>query len=214
VIRHLPVHAPHRARFALPLIAALALAGCLSIGDRAELAVYAPTVVLAVAEDTPRLERTLAIAEPSASNALDTTRIAVRPAPGRLQVYAGAIWSDTAPALVQAALVDALGGSGRFQAVVRPTDGVATDLLLRLDLRQFEAVYAEGAQHPTVIVDLHATLVDPRGRRVAASRRFRAEQPAVDEALDDVVPAFEAALGEIASTLLPWVLEHGTDTAP
>lgn len=209
----MPFPSTRRSRALLAVAAVLLLPGCLSIGDRAELAVYAPAVRAAASVDGPRLDRTLAVAEPNASTALDSTRIAVRPEPGRLQVYAGAIWADTAPALVQSALVDALSASGRFRAVVRPTDGVSSDLLLRLDLRHFEALYAPGARRPTVVVELQATLVEARGARIAASRRFRAEQPAEGEALPDVVPAFEAALGEVSDALLPWLLDHA-ETPP
>jgi cholesterol transport system auxiliary component len=186
----------------------LALTGCVSIGDRAELTVYAPDVRIDVDDALPIIDRTLAISEPNASTMLDSNRIAVRPKPSTLQVYGGAVWSDTAPALVQAALVDALGESGRFRAVVRPTDSVGADRILRLDLRHFEAVYGDDAQLPTVVVELQATLVDQRRHGVLASRRFRAEQAAEREKLEQVVPAFESALGEIATAMLPWVLEH------
>ena len=190
-------------------MALLALPGCISIGgDRAELKVYAPQVVLSADAAWPRTQRTLAIAEPNASTALDSVRIAVRPTPSQLQVYAGATWSDHAPTLVQSALVDALGASERFRAVVRPTDGVSTDLLLRLDLRHFEAVYDNGAKTPTVVVELHATLVDQRGLSVLGSRRIRVEQPSDGEKLPAVVDAFEAALGQTAAALAPWVLEY------
>ncbi len=186
----------------------LALTGCVSIGgDRATLKVFAPQIDPEMDAAWPSIDRTLAIAEPSSSTALDSTRIAVRPNPAQLQVYAGVIWSDSAPALVQSALVNALGDSGRFRAVLRPTDATAADLLLRLDLRHFEAHYAEGAVLPTVVVELQATLVDLRAHRVLASRRFRAEEGSAGEAVPKVVAAFEAALEATARALTPWVLE-------
>ena len=189
-------------------LALLALTGCLSIGgERTELTVYAPQVTISADPAWPRIDRTLAIAEPNTSTALDSNRIAVRPTPAQLQVYAGAIWSDNGPALVQSALVDALGDSGRFRAVVRPIDGIASDLLLRLDLRHFEAVYAEDGKHPTVVVELQATLLDPRGNRVLATRTFRAEEASADEDLPEVVAAFDAALEATATAITPWLLE-------
>lgn len=195
-------------RPALVLAVAFALAGCVSIGDKAELTVYAPDIRLRADDAPPALDLTLAISEPNSSTMLDSNRIAVRPKPSTLQVYGGAVWADTAPALVQAALVDAFGQSERFRAVVRPTDSVGADLLLRLDLRHFEAVYADGAKQPTVVVEVQATLVDQRRHRVTASRRFRAEHPAEREKLEAVVPAFEAALGDVATAMLPWVIEQ------
>lgn len=197
------------ARPALAALAAALLAGCFSIGgERAELAVYGPRVDLRAAADVAPLDRTLAVGEPNASTALDSNRIAVRPEPSRLQVYAGAIWSDHAPALVQSALVDALGDSGRFRAVVRPTDSVAADLLLRLDLTHFEAIYADDAKRPTVVIELQATLVEQRSQRVLASRRFRNEQPSEREKLPQVVAAFEAGLSATATEMAPWLAEN------
>lgn len=198
-------------RTILLLAFAAPLTGCLTLGDKPELVVYAPVVSVVPDATWPTLDRTLAIAEPEASTMLDSNRIAVRPKASTLQVYAGAIWADSAPDLVQAALVDAFADQGRFRAVLRPTDGLGAELLLRLDLRHFEAVYADGAKTPTVVVDLQATLVDQRTHRVIGSRRFRAEQAAEREKLRSVIPAFEAALGEVATTMLPWVLETAKD---
>lgn len=194
-------------RTTLLIALAVALSGCVSIGEKAELTVYAPEIDFTANDDGPRIDRTLAISEPSASSMLDSNRIAVRPKPSTLQVYGGAIWADSAPALVQAALVDAFAEGEHFRAVVRPTDGVGADLLLRLDLRHFEATYAEEAKLPTVVVELRATLIDQRAQQVIGTRRFRAEHTAEREKLPQVVQAHEVALGEIATAMMPWVLE-------
>lgn len=186
---------------------AAALSGCVAIGEKAELTVYAPEIEFAAKESWPHVDRTLAISEPNASSMLDSNRIAVRPKPSTLQVYGGAVWADSAPALVQAALIDAFAEGEHFRAVVRPTDSVGADLQLRLDLRHFEAVYAEDAKQPTVVVELHATLVDRSTQQVIGSRRFRAEHEAEREKLPQVVQAYEVALGEIATAMMPWVLD-------
>lgn len=194
-------------RATLPLAFAALLSGCFSLGDKPELVVYAPQVTVTPQSAWQQLNQTLAIATPEASTMLDSNRIAVRPKPSTLQVYGGAIWADSAPELVQSVLVDAFADHGHFRAVLRPTDGLGADLLLRLDLRHFEAAYAEDAKTPTVVVELQATLVDQRTHQVIGSRRFRAEQAAEREKLPAVVPAFEAALGEVATAMMPWVLE-------
>jgi len=108
---------------------------------------------------------------------------------------------------VQAALVDAFDQSGRFAAVTRPTGELGTDLRLDLDLRQFEAVYAEGADAPTATLELQATLVDVREGRVLATRLLRIEEPAERSRLTAVIPRFEAALSAAGQALVPWVLE-------
>ncbi|MGL6289749.1 MAG: ABC-type transport auxiliary lipoprotein family protein, partial [Silanimonas sp.] len=73
-------------RTALPFALAAALSGCVSIGDKAELTVYAPDIAFNADDDWPRIDRTLAVGEPNASTMLDSNRIAVRPQPSTLQV--------------------------------------------------------------------------------------------------------------------------------
>lgn len=197
----------HRMAALLPWLLAPLLAGCVSLGDKPVLTVYAPQVALPAGEALPRLDASLAIAEPNASTLLDSNRIAVRPEPSRLQVYAGAVWADAAPALVQAVLVDALGEGEHFRAVVRPSDNVGTEYLLRLDLRHFEVAFPESRKAGVAQVELQATLVEQRRQRVLASRRFRAEAPAGRGRLPEAVPAFEAALSEVGGELRAWVLE-------
>lgn len=211
--RFRPTRMPRLIRTALTAAgmatASLGLVGCFSIGgDKAELKVYAPQIDMSTDAAWPALERSLAVGEPHASTALDSPRIAVRPTPTQLQVYAGAIWADTAPAIVQASLVDALASSERFTAVVRPTDAVAAELLLRLDLRHFETVYGEDRRRPTVLVEVNATLIEQGSQRVLGSRRFRHEQ-VTDKDLPSVVTAFEAALQALATDMTPWVLDVG-----
>ena len=207
---HASTHSPApplRALLAAPLL--LALTGCFSLGgERTELAVYAPRVVLEADAGWPSIQRTLAIGEPSASSMLDSNRIAVRPDPQRLQVYSGAVWSDSAPSLVQSALVSAFDQTDRFTAVGRTTSDAPSDLLLQLDLLQFEAVYAEGTVNPAAVVAFKATLINQRERRVLGSLVVTAEVPADGTQLPEVVPAFEAALADSARQLVPWVLEQ------
>lgn len=203
------------ARGLLVVLAALLLAGCVQIGrERPALAIYAPHVALTPDPAWPTRPLSLAITEPRSSTALDSTRIAVRPEPNRLQVYAGAAWSDRAPALVQSALVDAFDQSGRFVAVTHGRGELATDLRLDLELRQFEAVYAANARAPTVTLVLQAVLIDVRRGRVLATKTLRTETPSEHSRLSAVIPAFEATLSAAAQALLPWALQVTATPAP
>ena len=202
-------------RCLLALLAALLLAGCVQLGrERPALAIYAPQAVIAPDPDWPTRPLSLAITEPRSSTALDSTRIAVRPEPGRLQVYAGAAWSDRAPALVQSALIDAFDQGGRFVAVTHGSGELATDLRLDLELRQFEAVYTANAPAPTVTLVLQAVLVDVRRGQVLATKTLRIETPSEHSRLSEVIPAFEATLSAAAQALLPWALQATAPLAP
>lgn len=194
--------------------ASLLLAGCISLGGSpVEKTLYAPNPRIETDPDWPRVPLSLAIGEPLAGSLLDSRRIVVRPEPARLAVYAGALWADEAPLLVQSLLVRHFADSGRFAAVSRPTGTFAADLLLELELRHFEAVYADGALLPEVRIELQATLIDAQAQRVLASRVLRSVQASEGKALPAVMAAFEAALAANSRELLPWVLAEAGGAA-
>ena len=186
----------------------LLLTGCLSIGgEKTELAVYAPLPAIKPDTDWPSVDWSLAIAEPQSSTALDSPGIGVRPRPGQLQVYAGAVWSDSAPALLHQAMVQAFDDSGRFAAIASTTQGISTDRRLELEIRQFEAIYADRKTPPNVVIAVRAMLVDVRSQRMLATRSLKVSLPAQGTSLPEVVPVFEQALGQLAGELIGWSLE-------
>lgn len=186
----------------------LLLTGCLSIGgEKTELAVYAPLPEIKPDADWPSVDWSLAIAEPQSSTALDSPGIGVRPRPGQLQVYAGAVWSDSAPALLHQAMVQAFDDSGRFAAIASTTQGISTDRRLELEIRQFEAIYADRKTPPNVVIAVRAMLVDVRSQRMLATRSLKVSLPAQGTSLPEVVPVFEQALGQLAGELIGWSLE-------
>ena len=198
----------------LPLACLLLLSGCLSIGgEKKELAVYAPLPAVTPDAVWPRVGWSLAIAEPQSSTALDSPGIGVRPRPGQLQVYAGAVWSDSAPALLHQAMVQGFADSRRFAAVASTSQGVATDRRLELEVRQFEAVYTDGQPAPTVVIAVRAMLVETRSQRVLATQALNVALPAPGPALTEVVPVFEQALGQLAGQLIGWTLSIDGSTA-
>ena len=82
---------------------------------------------------------------PTAARTVDTFRIAVRPVPGELQVYAGASWARAPSDMIEDVIMRTLEDSGRIPGVARRGSGVAPDYRLLLDLRRFEADYAGAA---------------------------------------------------------------------
>lgn len=205
---------PRRATSFVALSAAL-LVGCFSIGgEKAELTVYAPLPVVAKQDSWPTVDWSLAIAEPSSSTALDSPQIAVRPKPGQLQVYAGAVWSDSAPALLQSTLVRAFSAADVFDGVALQQAGIGSDRLLQLDIVQFEAVYTERGEPPQVVLAVNATLVDSRRLRPLASRSFRVVREAPGEKLREVMPVFEQALADLAGEMIGWSLAAPSSAPP
>ena len=141
----------------------------------------------------PSLAQAITVARPRSVSSLDTDRIAVTTPGHGFDYLAGARWSDTAPQMVQQLLVDTLMAEGRFATAVAAPSRVPTDLLLEVELRHFEAVYASVGEPPRILVQLQANLVDVRRGTRVASFDSRAEATATRNDRTAVVAAFEDA---------------------
>jgi cholesterol transport system auxiliary component len=141
----------------------------------------------------PSLAQAITVARPRSVSSLDTDRIAVTTPGHGFDYLAGARWSDTAPQMVQQLLVDTLMAEGRFATAVAAPSRVPTDLLLEVELRHFEAVYASVGEPPRILVQLQANLVDVRRGTRVASFDSRAEATATRNDRTAVIAAFEDA---------------------
>ncbi len=186
----------------------LSLAGCGLLPKREPIALYRPEAIVATDPAWPQANWQLRIARPYADDAHDSARILVRPQLGELQVYKGAAWTQPAPDLVLDTLLRAFGDSGRIAGVGRRGEGVGADYELLLDLRRFEADYADGAT-PTARIALGARLVRNDDDRVVASRVFEADAPADGTAVTAVDRAFAQGLGTVTTQLIGWTLDEG-----
>ncbi len=210
-----PITNPSRLMRALVSLAlCIALGGCLSLGKKPDQTVYSPQVTIKPESDWPSVSWPLLVMRPLASDALDTTRIVVRPQPGTLQVYQGAAWSDPAPDLLQAALVSAFEDSGKIVAVGRQGSGLRGDFSLLLDMRQFEAVYENGVSSPAAVIQVQAKLLGNSGNRVLAAKTFRVAVPANSKDVPAVVAAFDSALNQSITQIIGWTLVTGQANVP
>lgn len=144
----------------------------------------------------PVLELAIAVARPRAPSSLDTERIAVTTPGNGFDYLAGARWADPAPQMLQQLLVVTLAGDGHFATAVAAPSRVPPDLLLDVELRRFEAAYAQVDAPPTVVVEFEANLVDARKGLRMASFRSAASVPAASNDRTAVVAAFEQAAGQ------------------
>lgn len=191
----------------------LALTGCLSLGGDSKVVVYSPQVKIEAKPEWPSVAWQLVINKPLASEALDSSGIAVRPAPGELQVYADAQWADTAPDMLQTVLVQGFEDSGKIASVGRQGAGLHGDFLLLLDMRQFESVYADPSRPPSAVIEMQAKLLAIPSSRVLAARTFRVSVPARDKEVPQVVDAFQGAMTDLVGQVVGWTLANGQANA-
>ena len=197
---------PGLAAVALPL--ALGACSILGAGDREPGTIYSPAPRLQADPSWPEVDWQLAVNPPTAPRTVDTFRVAVRPVPGELQVYAGASWARAPSDMVEDAILRTLEDSGKVPGVARRGSGIAPDYRLLLDLRRFEADYA-GGDRPLATIELHAKLLHAREQGIAASRTFTIAEPAAATDVGSVAEAYTRALEALGRDVAGWTLEAG-----
>ena len=187
-------------------LACLVVSGCALVGGEKEpVTVFAPVPSVQADASWPTVDWQLAITRPHASGMLESRRIAVRPEPGELQVYKGAMWAGEPAEQLRDAVLRTLEDSGRIGAVAREESGIAADYRLEMDLRRYEADYG-GAAVPSALIEVRARLVRSIGREVVAEKTFREAVPASGTDTAQVARAFGTALSNTAGRIAGWTL--------
>ena len=196
-------------RLALLLLAGLPLTGCSIIPDPKDApTIYAPEAKAEADPAWPSVAWQLATTRPGAARVLDSSRIAVSPVPGELQVYKGAVWARTPPEMLEDGVLRTLEDSGKIPAVARQGSGIGADYRLLMEIRHFEAEYA-GAAVPSAVVEVSAKLLHASDQAVVGSRRFRHAQAASGTDAAVVADAFAQALRATSHDIAGWVLATG-----
>lgn len=187
-------------------LACVVVSGCALVGgEKQPVTVFAPVPAVTTDASWPAVDWQLAITKPHASGMIESRRIAVRPVPGELQVYKGAMWASEPAEQLRDAVLRTLEDSGRIGAVARQESGIAADYRLEMDVRRYEAAYA-GAAVPSALIEVRARLVRSIGREVVAERTFREAVPAQGVEPAEVAQAFGAALSKAAGEIAGWAL--------
>ncbi len=185
------------------------LVGCSLLGGSKESpTIYAPDPRVEADASWPRVSWQLSTNRPTASSMMDSTRIAVSPVPGELQVYKAAAWARTPTEMLESGVLRVLEDSGKIPAVARQGSGIGADYRLVMDLRDFSAVYA-GDAVPSAVIEVNAKLLHSHDQTVVDSRTFRHAQPAAGTDVDVVADAFTQALGATTHDIAGWVLTTG-----
>lgn len=183
-------------RFVTAAAAALCLAACAPSGapDYVLYHLNPPAQPTAQAGAKPA-PVSLSIDIPVTGSGLDTHRIALRKGSTEMDFYAGARWPDTVPSMLKSLLVETFEQSGMVQSVSDHAAGIAADYMLLVEIRDFEAIYRDGAQQtpPGVKVALSAKLLRMPGRELIATQRVQQEEAAQSASLAAVIGAFDRA---------------------
>lgn len=153
---------------------------------------------------------TLQVQRVAAYPGYDTDRVLLTRPEHRLDVYAGSRWAESLPKVVEAMALDALRTGGGFAAVHDSLSPYASDYVLRLTIRRFEAEYADLSAAPRVRVAFEASL----GRRTERTtlQSFGVETTAV--ASSNRMSAIMAAFEQASATALEQVIARTRAALP
>jgi cholesterol transport system auxiliary component len=128
----------------------------------------------------------------------------------RVAYVAGGRWVTAAATLFESAVVqtfDARGGPARLLA---RGEIAPAALVLKLDVRRFEARYEQGpASAPTVLVEVYAALDNPADATQHRQRIFVERVPASDNRMEPIVAAYDQAVGKACAEVVDWVSTRG-----
>jgi cholesterol transport system auxiliary component len=160
------------------------------------------------AEDPPNqpvVHKRLVVDIPTASESLDTDRIALTRNRTRFDYYADSLWTDRVPLLLQGLLVEAFENDGTIAEVGRNARALTPDYVLQTEIRDFQASYAApGDESPVAVVALTLSLISMPDRRMVGETVITESSPASHNSLDSVVEAFDVAVGKILARSVAW----------
>jgi cholesterol transport system auxiliary component len=154
----------------------------------------------------PNVRWQLVVEEPVAAGGLQVPNIALRTHALELQYYANARWTERAPAMVQTLLVESFENTGKIVSVGRQAVGLRSDFNLKTELREFQAEYGDPNRAPTIRVRLNAKVVRQPRRDIVASESFEIAVPAGGTAINDIILAFDDALGKVIRRTVEWTM--------
>ncbi|WP_145518447.1 ABC-type transport auxiliary lipoprotein family protein [Yersinia mollaretii] len=148
----------------------------------------------------------LRVSQPTSSQFLNSSRIAVQPQGQEIAVYQNSRWSDPAPILLRNRLIQEFRADGRIRAVSSDDDSLQADVELSGDLSAFQGVYLTDKSE--VLIRFDARLVRISDRRIIATHHFEIRQPISGAKMDEVVQAFGLASDQLATQVLNWMLQQ------
>jgi cholesterol transport system auxiliary component len=192
-----------------PLLFALSLSACSSLLNvqRQPFAIYSPQYT-GVSATGARVDWQLIVETPLASATLQTPRMLVMPTPGVLEVFPGARWSDSTPALLRGLIVQGFQASQRIVGVGGAQSGMRADYALAIELRDFQIEYRDGK--PEAAIRFQANLLDYSSNRVLATQSFNAVAPAAAADAANAFSAFQTAINTVVPQLVDWTLREGS----
>ncbi len=114
-------------------------------------------------------------------------------------------WVAPAQLLFDEAVLEAFDTGGGHVRLVSRGEPAHSDYVLRLDVRNFEARYDNGAKAaPTVLVRVRAAITRDESRTLVSDQVFESRVRASDNRVGPIVAAYDKAVAEVLAKLVAW----------
>lgn len=181
---------------------------------------YVLTPKSTFSKDLPKVGWQLLVGTPLAPAGLSTARIAMQDSPYELRYFQDANWTDFAPQMVQALIIESFENSNRIISVGREQIGMRSDFQLKAELREFQAEYDRQMPPDTTTlgpkeappwahVRINVKLVKMPQREIVATRTFERRLRAKANTMADIIEAFDNALGKVLKLMVGWTITVG-----
>lgn len=208
----LPFSWPVPSRPLLSLLLMLTVASCTILPARPATRLYVLTPKSTYDAALPKVDWQLSIDTPIAESGLNTSRVAVMRRPLTMEYFERANWIDTAPRMVHRLLIESFENSKRIVGVGRQSIALRADYSLITELREFQAESYEGKQ--TVHVRINAKLVRLPERIIISTISADQRAPFEGTGMEDIVHAFDYALGKSLKQVVNWALLAAPPASP
>jgi len=129
---------------------------------------------------------------------------------GEVAYVAGARWVSPAFVLFEESVARAFENDPGRARLIGRGEVAKADLVLRLEVRTFEADYVDGPKSaPEIVVRVRGVMNRNSDRALVGDQIFEAKVKAADNRVSAIVPAFDQANAKVLSDVVAWVNAAG-----
>ncbi|MDR3176514.1 MAG: ABC-type transport auxiliary lipoprotein family protein [Desulfovibrio sp.] len=150
-------------------------------------------------------DKQLVAARPSAGSEISGDAIAMSLGNREIRYLSGALWTADVPSLVQRFALEALEESNILRGVGDESIGIAADLRLLIDIREFGLHCETEESLPVGVFSARFLLLDARDGKVSGTLHVRETAQASDNDPVALAVACETALGRGLAKSTQWV---------
>ena len=178
------------------------LSGCTLFEPQEPLPLY--SLESGTFQRTQDLSISIAIDEPLSEASLNTTRIALTPAPFRRDYLANGAWPNRLPLVFQRVLLQGLGQKWGEAHVNRFASGIESKYLISSELQDFSVHYCPDGEYQTYL-QVTFKVIDLKERKVITAKTFTERSTIPSFTLLSIVETFNQSTHSLINQAGEWV---------